>query len=86
VAQGDTFAVQATPEAVDDLRKVQVGRALVYTGRPGQRPFPDGTVVRPRADNPIGARIYVRSEADATVDFAFSDELAVTAVQQLAGA
>jgi len=79
----DTFAVQNTPESVDDLRKVQVGRALVYTGRPGQRPFPDGTIVRPRADNPNGARIFVRSETDATVDFAFSDELAVTPNQQV---
>lgn len=82
---GDTFAVQDTLASVDDLRKVQVGRALVYVGRPGQRPFPDGTIVRPRADNPNGARIFVRSETDASIDFAFSDELSVTSSQQLVG-
>ena len=85
MAQGDTFAIQATPDSAGapDLRLFQVGRALVYTGRPGNRPFPNGTIVRPRADNPNGARIYVRSETDATVDFVFADELAVTAVQQV---
>jgi len=82
---GDTFATQGTAEAVDDLRKLQVGRTQIYVGRPGQRPFPDGTIVRPRADNPNGARIFVRSDADGTVDFAFSDELTPTATQQIAG-
>lgn len=82
---GDTFAVQNTPESVTDLRKVQVGRAQVYTGRPGNRPFPDGTIVRPRADNPNGARIFVRSDTDATVDFAFDDELEPTVTPQITG-
>jgi len=83
---GDTFAVQATPEPVDDLRKIQVGRAQVYTGRPGPQPFPDGTIVRPLADNPNGARIFVRSDATAITAVAFADELAPTVAQQLVGA
>ena len=87
MAQWDTFAIQATPDSAGatDLRLFQVGRALVYTGRPGHPAFPNGTIVRPRADNPNGARVYVRSDTDATVDFAFADELTATAVQQLAG-
>ena len=85
MAQGDTFAVQDTPEAVDDLRKVQVGRALIYNGRPGNRPFPDGAIVRPMAGNPNGARIRVRADADGTIDYAFSDELTVPPTQQITG-
>jgi len=82
---GDTFATQNTPESVDDLRKLQVGRALIYTGRPGNRPFPDGTIVRPMAGNPNGARIHVRSDSDGTRDYAFSDELTVPPDQQMTG-
>jgi len=82
--QGDSFAVQDSPDAtgVSDLptlRKFQVGHAAIYTGRPGQRPFPDGVTVRPGAANPQGQRVWVRSDDDGTWGLAHPDELAPVA-------
>ena len=80
-----SFASQDSNETVDDSRKLQVGRAMVYVRTQGSQVFPDGTIVRPMAENQNnGVRIRCRSDADGSVGYAFSGDLTVTASQQVA--
>lgn len=75
-------ASQDSNESVDDPRKLQVGRTLIYVRSQGAQVFPDGTVVRPLADNKNGGqKIRVRSDADGSVGHVFSGDLTATTSQ-----
>jgi len=78
------FASQDSNESVDDPRKLQVGRAMVYVRTQGSQVFPDGTIVRPMAVNQNnGNKIRVRSDSDGSVGHVFSGDLTATASQQI---